>query len=473
MAPRATGASRSSRSSAEVRGPANSAVAVADTDRPDHSEVLADTIGRHAWRVLLNMSDADVAPRRWDYGLPDHAINNIRASFVAMSPRERQTMHIELLRLVSLILSDVVTAVTRALQDVDASERNEVMVDVAEEDRDGDETSMVQGLAEHKAKKLKKASEKGVVRDSVTEVHGTEFDRLTRSLMASLERMSSQEALYCSQNLLNRLVQRYGGLPRDDGLAWPEDAESLLSGFITFGAQLGEPTATGSGQNDFFVAHWWNMVVPILPNDPAESEGSAEGKETTSAASSAPELARVVKQEIAEGEGTNWPLQAGEVGKVIDLNGSQPMPTTQPDSLLPDQGHTGPRTAKAEQVTRKVEKQVEKHEEHREVDGVAADDNGVTDHDQEALTCGHASTEVLRAMELECNRHSASLLRDWEDWTMAEEMKPTRQRGTTVVIRAGVRHQGVRGHPQSLLLHLDDGDQVNLTLQVHHDGTGH
>ena len=70
-------------------------------------------------------------------------------------------MHLEFLRLISLILSDVVTAVTRALQDVEAEERDEVLVNVEEEAyrTEGDDTSLVQGLPERKAKRLKQASE--------------------------------------------------------------------------------------------------------------------------------------------------------------------------------------------------------------------------------------------------------------------------------------------------------------------------
>ena len=63
--------------------------------------------------------------------------------------------------------------------------------------------------------------------------------------MAALERMSSTAALRCAQCLLNKLVARFG---TTDTFALREDAAALLSGLVSFGAELNGDHATGSSR---------------------------------------------------------------------------------------------------------------------------------------------------------------------------------------------------------------------------------
>ena len=71
---------------------------------------------------------------------------------------------------------------------------------------DEEDTSLIQGATEHKAKRLKAASEKVDIAD----ILGTEKDKLSRSMLASLDRMTSAEAQRCAQALLERLCELYG-----------------------------------------------------------------------------------------------------------------------------------------------------------------------------------------------------------------------------------------------------------------------
>ena len=106
----------------------------------------------HAWHVLLDTADPHSAPEQLAYGLTNTASECVQASFEGMTARERERMHIALLRVLSRILMDVARAMMTAMKE---TQKN--MVDVQVE---GDHFFLFQGLPEHKAKKLRTASEK-------------------------------------------------------------------------------------------------------------------------------------------------------------------------------------------------------------------------------------------------------------------------------------------------------------------------
>ena len=145
------------------------------------------------------------------------------------------------LRVISAVMADVAQAMTNALPNVLEDE---------EEQEEGDETVTVQ-LTVSRAKALQRASE---VRD-VTEVLGTAFDKVSRSLMASLERMETEEARRCAQSLLNKLVAKFGKTCPSD---LPEEAGGLLSGFVTFGGTQARSPAR-MNISSAIGGRWWSQ----------------------------------------------------------------------------------------------------------------------------------------------------------------------------------------------------------------------
>ena len=163
-------------------------------------------------------------PTTWGYGLAPSSRENIESFFAAMSRRERQIMSMELLRVLSAVLADIAQAVTNALDQAGEGEHKA-------EDEEAEDNSLVQTLSVEKANKLQEASKLG----DVTDLLGLRFDKLMRSLMATMERMEVAEAHRCSQAMVNKLVAKYGVR---EPAQMPADAECLLSGFITFGAEF-------------------------------------------------------------------------------------------------------------------------------------------------------------------------------------------------------------------------------------------
>ena len=242
--------------------------------------------------------------------------------------------------------------------------------------------------------------------------------------------------------------------------------------FITFGAQLGAPSHTDIGQNDYFVVHWWNMVEPTLPPNPGDTPLPSSTAATLPVSSSQSGVTTAEKVKSGDDHGSEWDLKRVKAGKVIDLNESQHRLPTSEDFANPPgdvpSGAGGPGSTSNRTSTlgvQQVTEQCEMNDKHCDLhDAVAEGDNTTTE-----VFVSNANAlpqETVRALEEGFLRHSASLLRDWEDWVMAAELHPERHRGTTVVIRAGVRHGGVRGHAQSLMLNLEEGDQIDITLQV-------
>ena len=117
----------------------------------------------------------------------------------------------------------------------------------------------MQGLPPAKARKLQAASAVQTVKDLL----GSHLDQTTRSLMVALERMGSAEATKCSQALVNKIIAKYG-TRGTEGL--PLEAESLLSGLITFGSTVEGDQGDLSSMDRFFVENRWTTVEPLLPS---------------------------------------------------------------------------------------------------------------------------------------------------------------------------------------------------------------
>ena len=191
-------------------------------ERPREPDLAMGLLGPQAWHRLLDMRSPLESPTTWGYGLSPASRGNIESSFATMSRRERQIMSMELLRVLSAVLADIAQAITNALDQGGDGET------ALEED---EAHSLVQALSEEKAARLRAAS---VVQD-VTDLLGSPFDKLTRALMAAMERMTAAESHRCGQAFVNKLVAKY----RVSAPAQlPPDVECLLSGFITFGADF-------------------------------------------------------------------------------------------------------------------------------------------------------------------------------------------------------------------------------------------
>ena len=81
--------------------------------------------------------------------------------------------------------------------------------------------------------------------------------------MTALERMSAEDARKCSQVLLRNLLAKYD---TEGTRGLPLEAEALLSGLVSFGADLGTSHTSLSAMDSYFVNNWWSVLDPVLPH---------------------------------------------------------------------------------------------------------------------------------------------------------------------------------------------------------------
>ena len=81
----------------------------------EERHLLGFVMGPQAWQCLLDLRSPMEPVADWGYGLPQGAKANVEASYTSMSDRERQIMHLELLRVMAAILSDVAQAMQNVL----------------------------------------------------------------------------------------------------------------------------------------------------------------------------------------------------------------------------------------------------------------------------------------------------------------------------------------------------------------------
>ena len=297
-------------------------------ERAREPDLAMGLLGPQAWHCLLDMRSPLESPTTWGYGLSPASRGNIESSFATMSRRERQIMSMELLRVLSAILADIAQAITNALDQGGDGET------AFEEDEDH---SLVQALSGEKAARLLGAS---ATRD-VTDLLGSPFDKLTRALMAAMERMTAAESRRCGQALVNKLVAKYGvSAPAQ----LPPDVECLLSGFITFGADFAGDAEELNAMDRYFVEHWWKLVETTLPaaqmghgavpgdaavaGDSSTSSSAgvtmATGRPTTCAATSATCLPTTRSLTVDSGSGSLGGRGTGPDGSESALQGGQP-----------------------------------------------------------------------------------------------------------------------------------------------------
>ena len=120
---------------------------------------------------------------------------------------------------------------------------------------EGDHSSLVQGLRAQGQEAAngfgaKDCREKGHPPD----ILGSEYDKISRSLLAALERMKVEETRRCSQALLCRL-----------GIL-PSEAQELVAGLVAYGADVDAepPRNLLTSMDSCFLTHWWGMASPHL-----------------------------------------------------------------------------------------------------------------------------------------------------------------------------------------------------------------
>ena len=83
---------------------------------------------------------------------------------------------------------------------------------------------------------------------------------------------------------------------------------------------------------------------------------------------------------------------------------------------------------------------------------------------------GVAATAVpkMDALSLECERHRASLLQDWEDEVMAEALGSTTiVDGVMVIVKGAVRRQhGGQGTSQTMMFRVSNGETLDLRIAL-------
>ena len=396
--------------------------------RRDHSAMLGTVMGPQAWQCLLEMRSPLEPVSGWGYGLSESSRNNIEASYGDMTERERQVMHLELIRVLSAVLSDIAQAMTNVL----ASEG-----DLREADGEGEEddhSHLMQKLPPNKARKLEAASKKVVVPDITQAILGTGFDRITRSLMAALERMSSQEASRCAQALANRVVEHYGVAELAD---LPEDGEAMFSGLVTFGASMGVEHDRLNSMDNYFVTHWWNLLCEVLPRGEISASASGSAGETDVRDTVLPGRETQVNQHrpAAGGleEGGNvqgWHLTTP--ANTIDLN----------DTQLDDPSGVGRPLPAGE---------VDVPPATREAAHAHADEDRAR----------------LNAIASECERFRSAQLQDWEDQVLRDAMSSEPPTGTGILIRGGILRRGtLLSTTQTMSFRLHEGETLSLRLEV-------
>ena len=413
-------------------GSGAASAAVGPDGPTDHSRLLGTVMGPQAWQCLLDMRSPMDPVADWGYGLPTSARANVESSYGSMTDRERQIMHLELLRVMAAILTDVAQAMQNVLS-AEGELREAEPDEGDEEEADGDGHCLVQKLPPAKARRLEQASAKEVLPDPASDILGTSFDKLSRSMMASLERMSSSASARCAQSLLDKLVVHYG---TDQVHLLPDDAQALLSGLVTFGAGIGSTGEALESMDSFYTEHWWNLVLETLPPASTMATTAATTPPPTGTGAMTATGSSVSDQ---ANEGVTWALQESQ-GAPIDLNDTLSL------AAVPEGAQ---RSARAHGHAGDVQPEGDAGPAARGAGGVwLADD-------------------MQRAMVRECERFRAAQLQEWEDRVMQEALQREPLAGVGLVLRGGVVGvNGVTGTTQSMAFRLLPGETLSLRLAV-------
>ena len=449
-------------------------------------------LGPQAWHCLLDMRSPLEPPTTWGYGLAPSSRADIESSFATMSRRERRIMSMELLRVLSAVLADIAQAVTNALDQ--AGEEGG-----GPEEEEGDGNSMVQALSVSKAEKLREASKPREIASL-----WSPFDKLTRSSMATMERMASDEARRTSQALANKLVAKYGVR---EPAHLPPDAECLLSGFIAFGAEFMEKPravdADGQILRGALVGHGGGQRVgrPLRWLANVGNEENTTGSLTSCPVTASASGLHVVTGSVTTGSvraasasGTGpCPLTGGATMSPVretsatglnESTGTSATPMTQmlnsrvqdgesarrgTDEVTEDKDTGRQRSAKRKDwsLTRATRSKIDLDGPDLPAEAMVGSDlpAGPTAEGTVGEGPHAAGEEMRRAMELECTRLAAAHYREWEQSVMEEAMgRVPDPPGVQVVIRrGGVRPVGGWQAPtQSMSFRLHAGEMLDL-----------
>ena len=228
------------------------------------------------------MADPMTVPETYGYGITETARTNLHATLEGMDAREQVIMLTEFLRVISHILMDVSMVIQNSVDaqndevNVEVEESSLVQKDAAKKvsRADGHKRKPAAGQNMEESNKKSKALEPAkaaklldsVRTGSVASALGTRLETMVRTLLAAMDKMKVNEARACAQVFFNRLQVLYqGGLQAEMTPTWPADAQSFAAGLVACGAEVGQPDPELTGQDKYFVTHWWTMVLPLLP----------------------------------------------------------------------------------------------------------------------------------------------------------------------------------------------------------------
>ena len=387
----------------------------------------------------------DSNPASYQYGLTAAGRDNVHASFVGMTQHERSRMFIALLRVLSRILMDVANAATSAMREL--REEN-LEVDVETE---VDETALMQqpdAARLANAARLQQASKKV----DLGHLLGSEREKLCRSLLASLDRMQVEEARRCSQNFLCRLLRYYAVTGENAIHDLPPDAQELVAGMVAYGADLSAGELPGTGMDEYFVTHWWNLVSSTFSVPIESSGGPVPG--VSSMAAGNPEMAhsgthRGTSAPSASAFRENMETPATKIIELEDLV-----------STVAEQACASEELGDGAEVTGEEEVMCAPS------GGEAPIAQG-TEVPVALGTTIRDDTTDRRALMRACEELKAARYRDWEMWELQHAMDNVDCGGShEVVLRGAVRHRhGGLGSTQSMLFRVREDERLELQIE--------
>ena len=245
---------------------------------------------------------------------------------------------------------------------------------------------------------------------------------MTRSLLASLDRMAVDEARRCSQALLQRVFDVYGHCDHG-GRFHPPEIQEFIAGLVAYGADVSGTVESLSTMDQYFVRHWWEMLGPLLPEVSTTTTSVVVPPEPVGSTRDGLTAMEEVVNAVTPATQV-WPLEleGTSLTQAIDLTGSAGSTTgtcgaqgvtelSCNESRKPTEGTTLQGTDSEGVAARAV--QGPGHAEPAPVESGKEDNLQEVSHDMQAA--------MLRA----CEEYKAAQYRDWEEWECARAMTST------------------------------------------------
>ena len=224
----------------------------------------------------------------------------------------------------------------------------------------------------------------------------------------------------------------------------PDDAEGLLSGFITFGAELEGDAGPLTSMDEYFVTHWWTMVESTLPAGRSVGADAASSSATNGTVGGG-QHGEATMAATAQGQRKReWaPADAPDL---IDLNDSYTLPAGHQSGLAEDEDKVN--VAPQDPLHTETAVQEPPHT-------MAASGPGESAWD--------VNPACVRAMEEEFEKHKSQQLRAFERQVMAEAMeRTTPEDGIRVELRGGVRNARRRSTTQTMCFRIRPGEEIEV-----------